>query len=255
VSSASQGNSARFAAWPVADGGTPAGTWLGWRRDFPELNLDECPGLVLVAPHPDDETLGFGATAAALRSRGVDVQVVSVTDGGGAHPGLSRRERAWLESDRRAELHRAAQILGLSAPVSLGLPDGDLSANEPELTDFLAGLLEAMPKGTWCAATWRGDGHPDHEAVGRSSAVAAERTGATLLEYPVWMWHWARPDDDAVPWHRMSAIRVDRAAMGRKQRAIAVFRTQLTPYEPGADPIVPPFAVQRLLAVGETVFH
>jgi LmbE family N-acetylglucosaminyl deacetylase len=228
---------------------------LGWHREFPELNLDYCPGLVLVAPHPDDETLGFGATAATLQARGVDVQVVSVTDGGGAHPNLSRRERTWLQNDRRAELQRATQILGLSAPVSLGLPDGELSANEPELTAFLTGLLEAMPRGTWCAATWRGDGHPDHEAVGRSSAVAAETTGATLLEYSVWMWHWARPDDDAVPWHRMSAIRADRAALGRKQHAIRAFRTQLTPYEPGADPILPPFAVQRLLAVGEAVFR
>ena len=35
------------------------------------------PGVIL----PDDETLGFGATAATLQSRGVDVQVVSVSDG------------------------------------------------------------------------------------------------------------------------------------------------------------------------------
>jgi LmbE family N-acetylglucosaminyl deacetylase len=255
MSSAESGNSSRFAAWPVAEGGTPTSAWVGWQRKFPELNLDDCPGLVLVAPHPDDETLGFGATATALRSRGVDVQVVAVTDGGGAHPGLSPRERTWLESDRRAELHRATRILGLGTPICLGLPDGELSVNEPELTAFLTGLLEAAPKGAWCAATWRGDGHPDHEAVGRASAVAAERTGATLLEYPVWMWHWARPEDDAVPWHRMSAIRVDRAAMGRKQHAIREFRTQLTPYEPDADPILPPFAVQRLLAVGEAVFR
>ena len=97
---------------------------------FPELNLDDCPALVLVAPHPDDETLGFGATASTLRSRGIDVQVVSVTDGGGAFPELSRREREWLESDRRAELHRAIEILGLGAPIHLGLPDGELSDHE-----------------------------------------------------------------------------------------------------------------------------
>ena len=77
-------NGARFAAEPVAAGGTPTSTWLGWQREFPELDLAECPGLVVVGPHPDDETLGFGATAAALRARGVDVHVVSVSDGGGA---------------------------------------------------------------------------------------------------------------------------------------------------------------------------
>jgi LmbE family N-acetylglucosaminyl deacetylase len=118
----------------------------------------------------------------------------------------------------------------------------------------LADLLAAGPKGAWCAATWRGDGHPDHESVGRAAAAATERTGATLLEYPIWMWHWARPDDDAVPWQRMSRVRLDRAATARKQRAATVFRTQLTPHEPGADAVLPPFVMRRLLAVGEVVF-
>jgi LmbE family N-acetylglucosaminyl deacetylase len=255
VSSVTFGNGSRFAARSVATGGTSTAEWLGWRREFPELDLDDCPGLVLVAPHPDDETLGFGATAATLRARGVEVQVVSVSDGGGAFPELSRRERTWLENDRRAELHRATEILGLSAAVCLGLPDGELNDHETELTARLAGLLEAGPKGVWCAATWRGDGHPDHEAVGRETAAAAERTGAALLEYPVWMWHWAAPDDDSVPWQRMSRVRVDHAAMARKQRAAKVFRTQLTPREPGADAVLPPFVVRRLLAAGEAVFR
>ena len=55
-----QSNTARFAACPLDSGGTPAHAWTRWERKFPELNLDECPALVLVAPHPDDETLGFG---------------------------------------------------------------------------------------------------------------------------------------------------------------------------------------------------
>jgi hypothetical protein len=53
------GNGSRFAARSVATGGTSTAEWLGWRREFPELDLDDCPGLVLVAPHPDDETLGL----------------------------------------------------------------------------------------------------------------------------------------------------------------------------------------------------
>jgi LmbE family N-acetylglucosaminyl deacetylase len=255
VSSVPSGNGSRFVARPIATGGTSTTEWTGWRRDFPELNLDDCPALVLVAPHPDDETLGFGATASTLRSRGIDVQVVSVTDGGGAFPELSRREREWLASDRRIELHRAIEILGLGAPIHLGLPDGDLGDREPELAAQLAELLEAGPKGTWCAATWRGDGHPDHESVGRAAAAAAERTGAALLEYPIWMWHWAAPDDDAVPWQRMSRVRLDRAATARKQRAATVFHTQLTPHEPGVDAVLPPFVMRRLLAVGEVVFR
>ncbi len=78
-------------------------------------------------------------------------------------------------------------------PDFLGLPDGKLAENESRLADVLTDILAARPAGTWCAATWRGDGHPDHEAVGRAAAVAASRTGAVLLEYPIWMWHWLIP--------------------------------------------------------------
>jgi LmbE family N-acetylglucosaminyl deacetylase len=168
---------------------------------------------------------------------------------------LSPLERTWLERDRREELRRATQTLGLGEPICLGLPDGELSACEDELARLLADLVASGPKGTWCAATWRGDGHPDHEAVGRAAAAAVERTDSTLLEYPVWMWHWARPDDADVPWHRMSMSPVDRAATARKRRAATAFVTQLRPYEQGMDATLPPFVIQRLFAVGEAVFR
>lgn len=54
--------------------------WLAADRP-PALKLDECAGLVVVAPHPDDETLGIGATAAQLAASGVPVQLVAVSDG------------------------------------------------------------------------------------------------------------------------------------------------------------------------------
>ena len=250
------GNGSRFVARPIATGGTSTTEWTGWRREFPELNLDECPALVLVAPHPDDETLGFGATAATLRSRGIDVQVVSVTDGGGAFPELSRREREWLASDRRAELQRAIEILGLGDPIHLGLPDGDLG--RPRARVGRAARRSARRQGRRGRGVRRHGGETDIPTTNRSGARqprATERTGAALLEYPIWMWHWADPDDDAVPWQRMSRVRLDRAANARKQRAASVFRTQLTPHEPGADAVLPPFVMRRLLAVGEVVFR
>jgi LmbE family N-acetylglucosaminyl deacetylase len=245
-------NGARFAAAPVASGGTPMRTWLSWQREFPELDLNDCPGLVLVGPHPDDETLGFGATAAALRAKGVPVQVVSVTDGGGAYPGLSRMERIWLERDRRAELCRATAALGLGEPMSFGLPDGEVGAHEAYLVDAIGELLDA---GAWCATTWRGDGHPDHEAVGRAARVASHQAGAIPLEYPIWMWHWAHPDDEDVPWQRMFRIPLDPAAIARKREAVKVFQSQFRAFGPDLEPVLPPFVVQRLLRLGEVVFR
>lgn len=257
----SASNSTRFAAKPLTRGGTPLPMWLAAldSEPLPPLDLGACPQLVIVAPHPDDETLGLGATAAQLVASGVDVQVISVSDGGAAEPGATSRDRARVAITRRHELRRATGILGLDPPVSLGLPDGELTRHEDRVTEALGEILDRAAPGTWCAATWRGDGHPDHEAVGRAAAQACARSGATLLEYPVWMWHWAVPGDPAVPWHQAHSVPVSGRALERKRQAAQCFRSQFVPGAADAPPVLPPFVLQRLLAVGlsagEVVFR
>jgi LmbE family N-acetylglucosaminyl deacetylase len=257
VQTASMGNCARFAAKPLTHGGTPAPVWLASleSRPLPRLDLTECPGLVVVAAHPDDETLGLGATIAQLAAAGVDVRVVSASDGGAAEPGATASEQTRLATTRRHELRRAAGVLSVPEPVSLGLPDGQLADHEDTLTDLLTGILGTSGTRPWCAGTWRGDGHPDHEAVGRAAASACARTGAALLEYPVWMWHWASPSDAAVPWDRAQAVPSPSWAVTRKRQAAQCFRSQFEPGIAGRAPVLPPFVLRRLLTVGELVFR
>ncbi|GAY16260.1 PIG-L deacetylase family protein [Mycobacterium sp. shizuoka-1] len=250
----SASNAARFAEVPIEAPGTPAEEWLPWQNQLPALSLERCPGVLVVAAHPDDETLGFGGATAALAARGVEVQTVVASDGGAAWPGLSAREKADLEQTRRHESLCAATVLGAKPPTFLGLPDGGLADHESEVADTLSDLLSRSPTGSWCAATWQGDGHPDHEAVGRAAAVAASRTGAVLLEYPVWMWHWARPGDQDVPWQRAARVVCDPAAAERKRRAVDVFDSQIVP-DAGREPILPRHVLTRLQSVGEVVFR
>jgi LmbE family N-acetylglucosaminyl deacetylase len=200
-----------------------------------------------VAAHPDDETLGLGGTLAQLAARGVEVSVVSVTDGGAADVAGTDQRR--LEQQRRTELDCAAEVLGVNRVTRLGLPDGAVADHEDRLTDLLVDVLAGGQ--VWCAATWRGDGHPDHEAVGRAAAVAAQRAGVTFVEYPVWMWHWAMPADPDVPWDQAVAVPLDRAALACKERAAQCFRSQFE----GVDPVLPHFVLPRLLAVGEVLFR
>lgn len=251
------GNCARFAAKPLTHGGTPAPLWLAAfaENPLPALNLSECPRLVVVAPHPDDETLGLGATIAQLTATGVPVQVVSVSDGGAVHPGASASDRLRMETTRRYELRRATGFLATPPPISLGLPDGELADHEDELTDRLTEILDAAGHATWCAATWRGDGHPDHEAVGRAAAAACARSGAALLEYPIWMWHWAIPDDPAVPWDQANAVPAPGWSTERKRRAAHFYRSQFEPDGSQSAPILPGYVLARLLVVGEVVFR
>lgn len=244
---------ARFDMSPVAEGGTPAESWAEWDDRFPVLDLRECPALTVVAPHPDDETLGLGATMAVLAAAGADVQVVSVSDGEAAYPGSTGAARAQLKALRRNEVRRSAEILGVRRPISLGIPDGELSRREREVADRIGSLLGNSAAGRWCAATWRGDGHPDHEAVGRAAAAAAAQTGAVFLEYPVWMWHWAGPGDPAVPWNRARRITLNSWALKMKSSAVECFSSQIQPTADGIA-VLPPAVVRRALIVGEVVF-
>lgn len=246
-------SSARLQACPIVDGGTPVEVWTGWDHRFASVNIAACPGMTIIAPHPDDESLGLGATMATLCAAGVDVQVVTVSDGEAAYPGLEAKRRAELATVRWAEVRRAVGVLGAGEPIRLRMPDGELQRHEQRLTETITALLGGLPAGRWLAATWRGDGHPDHEAVGRAAAAAAAETGAVFLEYPVWMWHWARPGDPAVPWDRARRVELTDAALATKKIAAQCFSSQTEP-TPDGGPVLPPVVVSRLLAVGEVMF-
>jgi hypothetical protein len=56
-----------------------------------------------------------------------------------------------------------------------------------------------------------------------------------------------------VPWERMARISPARGAVDRKWQAVQFFRSQLEPNNSG-EPILPPFVLDRLRAVGEVVF-
>ncbi len=250
----STGNCDRFAACPLTEAGTPTETWLDALARMPALDLPPCDHMVVVAAHPDDETLGFGATIATLADRGVEVQLVVASDGGASYPGLTSSQSRELVEIRHAELLSAISILGLSSPIWFGLPDGALRGHEEQMTGLLGDVLAGMPRGTPCAANWRGDGHPDHEAVGRAAAAATAATGSRLLEYPVWMWHWATPGDQAVPWERLAATPISEDALACKAAAAQCYRSQRHHAETDVEPVLPDFVMDRLLRVREVAF-
>jgi hypothetical protein len=74
-----------------------------------------------------------------------------------------------------------------------------------------------------------------------------------LVEFPVWMWHWAVPGDPTVPWGRARRIRLTDAALRTKAVAAESFSSQIRP-PPGVDAVLTPAVLQRLLTLGEVVF-
>ena len=235
--------------------GTPETQWAAWSRHWPPFSLAGCRRLVVVAPHPDDEVLGVGGTMALAAAAGVEVQVVAVTDGGASHPGSPTLGPDELVARRPAETDAALAHLGVErAPLRVRLPDGGVAEHEHDLAVALEPLLHGP--GTWALTTWRHDGHPDHEATGRATATACGRTGARLVEFPVWTWHWAAPDDPRVPWSRAESVALPAQVQAAKRRAVDCFGTQVRPLSdhPADAPVLGPHVLARLLRPTETVF-
>ncbi len=141
--------------------------------------------LVIVAPHPDDETLGCGLLIAAAVRAGVRVAVIALTDGDGSHPGSRRWPPAALGRVRRAELRRAlARLGGTQAAVRfMGWHDGNVAAEGHALA--LRHVLTRLDAGVVVAASAR-DHHPDHQAGWALSVAATRGGGVALVSYAVW---------------------------------------------------------------------
>jgi LmbE family N-acetylglucosaminyl deacetylase len=209
--------------------------------------------VVVVAPHPDDEVLGVGGLLRRLTDRGVSALIVAVTDGEASHPGSPTLTPEQLRDRRADERSDALDRLGVAAEVQrLRLPDGGVAEHESELEASLRAVLRSDD---WCVATWTGDGHPDHEAVGRAAAAAATAPGAHLLEVPIWTWHWAVPDDARVPWDRARLVPLSAEVAAAKRRAVDAYRSQITPLsdDPADAAILPPPILARLLRPFETL--
>jgi LmbE family N-acetylglucosaminyl deacetylase len=230
----------------IVGDGTTETTWLPWleAQPWPTLDLSAAAArrVVVLAAHPDDEVLGAAGLMVTLASRGHALVVVWATDGEASHPGSTAMSSEDLRTVRREECHLALGRLGVT-PVSthhLGLPDGRVNECRQALREALTQIVDPHDL---VIAPWRDDGHPDHEAVGE----VADRLGARTWQYPIWMWHWAAPGDDRVPWDRCRVAGIPDVVA--KAAAISMFASQVQPIGPSAADaaILPPHVVSRFL--------
>lgn len=189
--------------------------------------------IVVLAPHPDDETLGCGGLMAAARSLGRRVHIVILTDGTGSHPHSKTYPASRLAALRREESQRAAEVLGLAASdlTFLGLKDA-AAPHAGAAFDAAVGRIEDIIRSLGGAetllVTWKHDPHCDHEAAASmAEAVAARQPGLRLWRYPIWGLHLeAGVDVDAPP---PTGFRVDITPwLAAKRAAIACHASQMT---------------------------
>jgi LmbE family N-acetylglucosaminyl deacetylase len=202
-------------------------------------------GLLVVAPHADDETLGCGGLIAAQARAGRTVDVVFLTDSAGSHPGHPTLTPRAVAEIRRGEAEAALAVLGVTAAhrCFFELPDGKLNRLPPaesaaareRLTQLIRELRPAE-----ILVPFRDGGSTEHTAAWElATAALAAAGGGRLLEYPIWAW-WnplrlrgrlgPRPGNLRFRLGRWRAV---------KRRALECHQSQVRPLPPSPESALP----------------
>lgn len=174
--------------------------------------------VLVIAPHPDDESIGCGGTLALHSDRGDRVVAAFLTSG---EQGIKSMPRAAAWRLRECEAQDAAEVLGFARLVFLRQPDWFVEDNIAEAAGKLRAVLDAeTPERIYLPHP--GEWHPDHaaaqkvlrEALGPRAGDAPE-----LLCYEVW-----------TPLSAPDAVENITSTFLRKRRAIQCYVSQLAEF-------------------------
>jgi LmbE family N-acetylglucosaminyl deacetylase len=158
-------------------------------------------GLLVVSPHPDDESVTTGGLLARYAAQGIRTAVVTCTGGEEGEivtPGADVAAlRPHLGSVRNAELRAACQVLGVGVLRTLGYRDSGMRETDSTLhrdafcnadLDEAVGRLVAIvrelrPEVMVTESLWGTYGHPDH-VMARRVALRAFAAAGNDAAYP-----------------------------------------------------------------------
>ena len=213
-----------------------------------ETLVDRNTSVLIIAPHPDDETLGCGGAIALLRKLDISVKVLVVSDGTQSHPNSIAYPSSALKKLREKESLAALAILGVepAAVTFLGLPDGavpfvlhqdgmveadgEIKERIPEDRNTIASICQYLSNLTPSIIflPWRNDPHPDHRASWQLFTTACKNMNYSprIIEYPIWDWDTKQRRDVS---NSVSAWRLDiSSVLELKKQAIAQYHSQIS---------------------------
>lgn len=203
------------------------------------LNLAD--RVLVVAPHPDDESLGAGGLLQAVTAAGAAARVVFATSGE-RNPWAQRATeyRLWLDRGARprfADLRRRESLLALAdlgitadAARYLELPDQGLTRFLLDRPAELTGILAAEVAGfrpTVLIAPSYWDLHPDHSALAVALDLAVQSVPPPARPRALWHYlvHHPKLRSSKLPGPTFALARDQQ---DRKYRAILSHRSQHT---------------------------
>ena len=175
--------------------------------------------VLVLAPHPDDETIGCGGALCLHAAKGDRVVVVFLTSG---ELGLKDKapQKAW--KIRESEAKAAAQHLGVARLEFLRLPDWMVGEQIKKGARMLQPVLEQeLPDLAYLPHPQ--DGHPDHQAalpLLQAALRGVRRPALELRAYEIW-----------TPLAEFDAVEDISRVMRRKLQALRAHRSQLVEFD------------------------
>lgn len=147
----------------------------------------------VLAPHPDDETLGCGGAIALLRQHQIPIQVLFISDGTGSHPNSKAFPRKKLRDLREQEARAALDILGVLKEDILFFRWPDTAVPHPGDKDFPEAVEQCdralkSHNPDLIFLPWRHDQHCDHQATWKIAqhALQSWTQPPHQLIYSIW---------------------------------------------------------------------
>jgi LmbE family N-acetylglucosaminyl deacetylase len=228
-------------------------------RPFPVHGLKS---ILVVAPHPDDETLGCGGILALVSRAGGAAHVVFVTDGRASHPSHPSHSADEIASLRKDEAKAATGTLGVdwNRVFFVDAADGTLAGLGPGASGDIVSKLAAIVAQTAPDAvllTWRRDGSSDHDASAILVGLAVKKAGrkVQMLEYPIWAWRNPLLLLEPILTSR-TVWRVDtREVQSLKAAALDAYVSQTRPIPPDTSPVISPEFTAEFMLPEEFLFE
>ncbi|MBO8172120.1 MAG: bacillithiol biosynthesis deacetylase BshB2 [Bacillaceae bacterium] len=137
--------------------------------------------LLVIFPHPDDESFGASGTIAHYRREGIPVTYVCATLGemgrGMGNPPFANRET--LPQIRKKELEEACRVLDIQDLRLLGLRDKTLEFEDlDELADRIGAIIQEIDPHLIMTFYPGYSVHPDHDTCGAAVIRAVEKMPA-----------------------------------------------------------------------------
>lgn len=136
-------------------------------------DLSKAKRVLFVQPHPDDNQIGAGGTIAWLRSLGVEVYELTVTDDRYAVPEYKGKENE-IQTLRQKEALAAQQMLGMKNAGFLGFAD-KTDATEREISLKIVEVIREIKPDYVITADplLASECHSDHIKIGNAVKFAA----------------------------------------------------------------------------------